>query len=160
TGAGPYPQTYFDSDDPQLKIEAEKKKRAFFERYRSMTTALAARLNMPFAGKYLLGGKLVGLNEYRGVADAVEVLEIDPRAVVLADAGGEINTADLVPTKVRTSPYQKAELDAAYRRIAPFKLDYERLVPVEETHQLPLKRLLAAAVRKAVARSECDVDYF
>jgi UDP-MurNAc hydroxylase len=36
TGAGPYPQTYFDLHDPQLKIEADKKKHAFFERYQTL----------------------------------------------------------------------------------------------------------------------------
>ena len=73
TGAGPWPQTYFDLDDPALPVEAERKKQAFFDRYRRLTSALAPRRPLPFAGQYLLGGRLAPLNPFRGVADAAEV---------------------------------------------------------------------------------------
>jgi UDP-MurNAc hydroxylase len=161
TGAGPYPQTYFDFDDPRLPAEADKKKQAFFERYKRLVQAMDARLHIPFAGQYLLGGRLARLNPVRGVADAVEVLAFDERAVVLGDDGGEISTADLRrPTRIRTEPYDPAALRARERQIAQEPMDYERLIDAREVGQLPLKRLLAAAARKAIERSECDEDYF
>lgn len=160
TGAGPYPQTYFDADDPALVREAEKKKQDFFKRYMRLTRAIDAKVNLPFAGKYILGGKLVGLNDHRGVADATEVLALDARAVVLADDGGEINTTDLRPSRVRTERYALADMRRREREIAGLAMDYERLMAAQETHQLPLKRLLAAAARRACRDSECDFDYF
>ncbi len=98
TGAGPYPQTYF-SDPIVLEEKARAKKKKFFARYCQMRDALEPRVTVPFAGKYLLGGRLSALNRYRGIADAVEVARFDSRAVVLADGGdASIDTETLVPT--------------------------------------------------------------
>ena len=160
TGAGPYPQTYFDFDDPKLLEEAEKKRLTFFDRYLRLSKAMNAKVNIPFAGKYLLGGKLAKLNTYRGVADAIEVLTIDPKALVLADDGGEINTLDLKPTEVRTQRYSLADIERRIDEISNYKMDYERLIDAQEIHQLPIKRLLVAAARRASEKSECEIDYF
>src|SRR5690606_34893683 len=84
TGAGPYPQTYFDISDALVAAAAEKKTR-FFARYEQLRDALGAQVNIPFAGTYVLGGRLHYLNPSRGVADPVEVAAFDPSAVVLAD---------------------------------------------------------------------------
>jgi len=160
TGAGPYPQTYFNLDDPQLPVEAEKKKQAFFERYRRLVSELQPKVTIPFAGKYILGGKLARLNSFRGVADATEVLAIDEKAVVLADNGGQIATGDLKLTQVRVEPYSQKDIEERQREIGKHKMDYERLIAESEVHQLPLKRLLMAATRKAGEQSECRQDYF
>jgi UDP-MurNAc hydroxylase len=92
TGAGPYPQTYFDTTDVLLQVEAANKKSSFFDRYKTTVNAIGAKVNIPFAGKYILGGKLADLNDLRGVADPIEVLDFDKRAVILADNGGEIDS--------------------------------------------------------------------
>jgi UDP-MurNAc hydroxylase len=160
TGAGPFPQTYYELDDPQLPALADQKRRSFFDRYRRLTGVMSAKVNIPFAGKYLLGGRLVPLNDYRGVADATEILAFDPNAVVLADNGGEVSTAGLRPTHVRTQRYEVADIRRRERELAGCRMDYERLINAEEIHQLPIKRLLAAAARRACKESECETDYF
>ncbi|MEB3214375.1 MAG: hypothetical protein VKL39_23700 [Leptolyngbyaceae bacterium] len=160
TGAGPYPQTYFDLNDPTIGIEAERKRNAFFERYKGLIATIQAKRNIPFAGKYVLGGKLVTLNSVRGVADPVEVLDFDPSAIVLDDNGGEINTLTLTPTATRTERYSKELLAKRLGEIKNAQMDYERLISESEIHQLPLKRLLFSAARNAIAKSECDHDYF
>jgi UDP-MurNAc hydroxylase len=160
TGAGPYPQTYFDASDPQLSIEADKKKAAIFERYKTLTSCMDAKVNVPFAGRYVLGGKLVSLNKFRGVADPVEVLALDGKAVVLSDNGGEICSATLVPTKHRTSKYPESLVAERLSEISTYKMDYERLIAESEVHQLPIKRLLLSAVRNALSKSECSEDYY
>ncbi|HZR57353.1 MAG TPA: MBL fold metallo-hydrolase [Terriglobales bacterium] len=160
TGAGPYPQTYFDTDDPQLLIEAEKKKQSFFERYTRLVSALNPKVTIPFAGQYLLGGKLAKLNSFRGVADATEVLTIDSKAIVLRDGGAKISTRDLRPSAVRVQPYSNEEIQRREQEISAHKFDYERLIAEKEIHQLPLKRLLASAAKKANEKSECREDYF
>jgi len=160
TGAGPYPQTYFDIDDVELIKEAEKKKFSFFERYRLLVNCIDAKVNIPFAGKYVLGGNLCHLNQYRGVADPVEVLSFDKNAIILADNGGEIDTASLVPTKVRYERYEIEDVLKRIKDVSGLKMDYERLISKEEIHQLPLKRLFIAAAIKAISKSECEEDYF
>jgi UDP-MurNAc hydroxylase len=160
SGAGPYPQTYFDLQDKQLKIEADKKKDLFFKRYQKVTSTLNADVNIPFAGKYILGGKLTNLNFYRGVPDQVEVMSFDPKAIVLKDNGGEINTNTLIPTQTRCKPYSKKEIDKKISRIKVKKMAYEKLMPIKSIHQLPIRRLLAQATKNAVLKSECEEDHF
>ncbi len=160
TGAGPYPQTYFDSSDNQLTVEANKKKVAFFERYKRAVKAIDAKVNIPFAGKYILGGKLSGMNDFRGVADAVEVLEFDKKAIVLGDNGGEINTSNLIPNSIRNNKYDEREKIARIEEIKTKLMNYERLIAAEEIGQLPLKHLLFSATRNAVSKSECVEDYY
>jgi len=160
TGAGPYPQTYYELDDAELIDQANKKKLAFFERYIGLVKTIQAKKNIPFAGKYVLGGKLSNLNAVRGVADPVEVLAIDANAIVLADNGGEIDTLNFQPSAIRTEPYSGELVNKRIDELKNVKMDYERLIPESEIHQLPLKRLLHAAARNAVAKSECDHDYY
>lgn len=160
TGAGPYPQTYFDLTDPNISIEAEKKRSTFFERYKGLIETIQAKRNIPFAGKYVLGGKLLPLNSVRGVADPVEVLDFDSSAIVLDDNGGEMNTLTLTPTVTRTERYSTELLDKRLDEIKNTQMDYERLISESEIHQLPLKRLLVSATRNAIVKSDCDHDYF
>jgi UDP-MurNAc hydroxylase len=160
TGAGPYPQTYFDTTDNNLYLEAEKKKKSFFERYKTLIQKMDAKVNIPFAGKYVLGGKLTHLNGVRGVADPVEVLEFDGNAIVLADNGGEINTSTLKPTGIRTKKYDEVDIQKCIDEIKNKKMDYERLISEQEISQLPLKRLLVSATRNAITKSECEEDYY
>ncbi|MBD2842460.1 MBL fold metallo-hydrolase [Erythrobacter rubeus] len=160
TGAGPFPQTYFDLDDPKLPEAANQKKEQFFERYLKLVDAVGAKKNVPFAGKYILGGRLAPLNEFRGVADPVEVLELDPNAVVLADNGGTLDTISFEPTAVRTEPYSREDITKRISEISTRSMDYERLINAEEIEQLPIRRLLALAAKRAFARSECNADYF
>jgi UDP-MurNAc hydroxylase len=160
TGAGPYPQTYFDIADPRLAEAAERKKTEFFERYRILTEGIGARTNIPFAGQYILGGKLVSLNGSRGVADAVEVLDFNSNAVVLADNGGSIDSLTCQPAFARTEKYSSASIASREEEIKGRLMDYERLISASEIDQLPLRRLLAAAVRNAHKKSECKTDYY
>ncbi|MGC1304292.1 MAG: MBL fold metallo-hydrolase [Caulobacteraceae bacterium] len=158
TGAGPYPQTYFDLDDPALPQAAARKRAAFFERYRTLTAELRPRRTMPFAGQYLLGGRLAHLNRWRGVADAAEVLAFDPDAVVLEE-GGSIDTQNLEAFAERRAPYPEAMVEARLAEIARHPMAYERLIAEAEVGQLPLKRLLGQALAKARARSQVEQDH-
>jgi UDP-MurNAc hydroxylase len=160
TGAGPYPQTYFELNDPILFAEAQKKKESFFKRYRKLTRSINATVNIPFAGKYLLGGKLAILNSVRGVADPVEVLDFDESAVVLADQGGSIETCSFVPNGIRTSCYDESDIDRRVKEISRVKMKYEQLIPENEISQLPIKRLVFTAYINALKKSEVETDYF
>jgi len=160
TGAGPYPQTYHD--DPEvLRRLAEQKKQEFFERYRQMRGALNPRVALPFAGKYVLGGRLAPLNEHRGVADAVEVLAFDPHAVVLDDGGdASIDTASLVPTRPRTRLYSQDAVRDFVHSIRNQPMVYETWMSEESVALLPMKRLARKAYTNALRASRCRRDHF
>jgi UDP-MurNAc hydroxylase len=160
TGAGPYPQTYFDINDPELKIQALRKKNEFFDRYRRLIEVMQAKINIPFAGKYILGGRLAHLNYFRGVADPLEVTSFDKRALILDDNGGEIDTKSLLPSKLRTVAYAEIDLKNRIDEIKYEKMAYEKFIPESQIENLPLKRLISIAARHARAKSECTSDYY
>ncbi len=160
TGAGPYPQTYFPENSKILKKEADKKKKEFFDRYKKITDIVNAKVNIPFAGKYLLGGKLSQLNEFRGVADATEILRLDKNAIILSDDGGTISTDSLRSDNVRKKPYSKKDLNKRMAEISQYPMSYERLFSESEINQLPIKRLLSIATEKAIQKSELNTDYY
>ncbi len=162
TGAGEYPHTY-SNDREYLEARALEKKERFFQQYRRYDKFFGARVNIPFAGKYVLGGHLQNLNDYRGVADATEVLAFDPKAVVLSDFGaGRIDTKDLRPTAERTTPYDRAERDAFLATTTHHLMDYEIQfggLP-QIAARTALRRLLPKAYKNAVRRSLCTSDYW
>lgn len=160
TGAGPYPQTYFDIDDPTLAARAEAKKAEFFDRYVETVGDLKAARNLPFAGQYLLGGSLVPLNPYRGVADACEILPMDPNAVVLMEACGSISSRDLMPKNPRHEPFSPVEIAAREEEIAKEKRAHEILFCEEKVGVLPLSRLLRKAHQNALRVGALDSPYF
>lgn len=160
TGAGPYPQTYYDIG-PELLAEAERKKQQFFVRYRQMRDALDAKVNLPFAGKYTLGGRLHYLNAYRGVSDPVEVTAFDPTAIVLADGGqASIDTATLQPTALRDRLYDADDYAARIRQIAYRPMAYEALWTAADPSNIPFARLLDKAYAQALAKSRCEEDHW
>lgn len=161
TGAGPYPQTYFDLNNKKdLLKEANLKKKSFFDRYKYITKIMNASVNIPFAGKYILGGKLCKLNEYRGVADPIEIKSFDNKAVILDDNAGEISTTNLKPTKIRNQRYCEKKRKKRFAQLKSKKMDYEKLFNKNEVRQLPLKRLLVSAVNNALKLSEVKKNYY
>ena len=112
---------------------------------------------MPFAGEYILGGKLSFLNDYRGVADAYEVKSIDDRAIVLSN-GGEIDLVNNAVKKERLSVYNAQELKKRISDVKDCLLDYEKeiFLPIDKINFM---RLLNAASMKAIKKSEIDEEY-
>lgn len=160
TGAGPYPQCYFDITDPQLIDEANIKKNIFIDRYLKNTAIFNAKVNIPFAGKYILGGKLATLNKYRGVSDPVEILQYDKNAIVLADNGGCINTETLTPSQMRLSLYDQSDIDKYIQMVKAHKLSYENFISEQFQCKIPLIYLIRRAFSNAIQKSEMDLDYY
>jgi UDP-MurNAc hydroxylase len=159
TGAGPYPQTYYDLEleKDALIIEGNKKKQAFFDRYRKYLECFPAEFNLPFAGEYLLGGHLAGLNYYRGIADAYEIKNIDSKAVVLSTGG----TVDLSTKRIkseRSGLYEDAYIKTRCEEISAYKMAYEIDILLE-LEQINFMRLLKVAATKASKKSEIKGDY-
>lgn len=125
-----------------------------------MVRGIDARVNLPFAGKYILGGRLSKLNYYRGVADAVEVLAIDEKAVILADMDGIIDTESFAPSAVRVEAYDPSDLDQRIKEVSGHKMLYEKLINDDQVYQLQIRRLLLSAYYRAIKKSELDIDYY
>ena len=74
-GAGPFPQCFELSDE--IKIEkAESKQKQFIDQGIKYIQAINPEYFMPFAGTYVLGGRLAELNAYRGVPEIADALNV------------------------------------------------------------------------------------
>jgi len=160
TGAGPYPQTYYDLDDPILLIEAEDKKNKFIQRYKYAVSELKPRNTLPFAGKYILGGSLSNMNGFRGISDPLDIAAIDEKAIVLSDGGGHLDTENMESAQCRHDYYDLIELNKRVNEVKRLPMKYEKLVPIEEIHQIPFKKLIRQAYDRAVKKTECLDDYY
>lgn len=160
-GAGPYPQTYYKDVDILARL-AEEKKQKFFGRYKEMDRALGAKINIPFAGQYVLGGKLAHLNEFRGVPDAIEVTEFDNKAIVLGECE-ELEIDNHSPASLmescRFEPYDG--LQDHVDTIKQYYFDYENEILPAILKKVPFERLLRKAYERAMKANEYKgSDYY
>jgi len=159
TGAGPYPQTYLDTkeDKKMLISEANIKKVNFFERYKKYCNVFESSFHLPFAGEYILGGKLHYLNNYRGVSDAFEVKNFYEKAIVLLN-GGYIDLLTNQVVKQRNSLYSKQDIDKRLDSIKDNLYDYEKEITIPFS-KINFMRLLNQAFLKACMKSELEDEY-
>ena len=160
TGAGPFPQTYFDLNREKdiLLEKADIKKKQFFERYLKYTKSFPSTRHLPFAGEYILGGKLVELNQYRGVSDSFEITEFDNKALVF-NAGGYINLENNNIVNIRIEKYPQDDLNKKLEEIKFEKLDYE--IDFNLTFdKINFLRLLKKASSNALRKSELQEQYY
>ena len=160
TGAGPFPQTYFDlNTERDLLVEkANIKKKQFFERYLKYTNSFPSTHHLPFAGEYILGGKLVELNQYRGIADSFEVTKFDNKALVF-NAGGYINLINNNVVNIRSEKHSQDDLKKKLEEIKVKKLDYEIDFNLN-FDKINFLRLLNKASSNALRKSELQEQYY
>lgn len=159
TGAGPYPQTYFELDDPELLVAAKSKKDQFIEQYLKIAEMIPSKVRIPFAGQYLLGGKLAHLNSYRGVIDSFEIGQIDGSAVILNDYEGSIDTTTFEATGTKQCPTSVEKIEQRLLEIQKNPMVYEA-IPEWMISNKVLVNLMSSALVRAIRKSECNQDYF
>ena len=157
TGAGPYPQTFYSPIIEQdiLIKKATEKKNNFFERYKKAIQEIPSAKRLPFAGKYLLSGELSILNQFRGVADALEVKEFDDDAIVLDDSGNSFFDLEEMNSSNERSEFYRYPINQFNNR------DYLwRTILNFNPSKVLLKRLLFQSIKRAHLKSECDENFF
>jgi UDP-MurNAc hydroxylase len=159
TGAGPYPQTYFELDNPELLVAAKLKKDQFIEQYLKIAEVVPAKVRIPFAGQYLLGGNLSHLNSYRGASDSYEIGQIDNSAVILNDYEGSIDTVSFTATGTKKCLTNAEEIDQRLKEITKQPMVYEAIPEWMISNKI-LVSLLSSALIRASRKSECNQDYF
>ena len=143
-GAGPWPQTYYETANKEGNRAAEKHEKLWLDRWLAWNKSLDPATSIPFAGKYWLGGKLINLNPYRGVPDAVVA-----GGTVLEDGGhAVIDTQTLLPSEERLEPYGWKEVrKSLVERRALFA--YER---IEVPQEFSFEKALSEAARNITKR--------
>lgn len=99
-GAGPYPQCFPQYSSEDKKCRARDLARTFVSRLAAAANAVGARYVFPYAGQYVLGGRLTGLNDYRAVLPLDDVITelnqstaampvtLEPMGILDLDRGG------------------------------------------------------------------------
>jgi len=164
TGAGSYPQSWVYPDH-FLQIAASHKQLGFLGTYETKRYLLQAKVNMPFAGQYLLGGRLADRNWARGAADAVDVLAFDPSAIVLQPrCWYDITTGEAAGMQV--GPDAGEIVSALRTERLPSYVEHAELISknpmaydFDDEPELELREWRAAA-KRASSREEIEMDFW
>ena len=129
-GAGPFPQCFVFPADSAKKAAAQRKQAQFLEVAADYINKIKPRYFMPFAGTYVLGGRLAGLNSNRGVPQIGWALEQIRQKIEVGSEGILLNSGEFfdVSTGVASAPYRvpdTANYDAFLERISGLPYDYD-----------------------------------
>jgi UDP-MurNAc hydroxylase len=162
-GAGPYPQCFAFPDDAVKVSAANRKRDQFIRQAVEYINYINPVAYMPFAGTYVLGGRLASLNEMRGVpslSEAIKQIEagLDQKGRgFLLNAGG---IYDLVTGSI-DAPYREQDVEARRAYItattaAPY--DYDNDPEVDDELLLQLARLAHLRFQKKAAEINFVTD--
>lgn len=152
-GAGPYPQC-FEMPEKEKKDAAENKKKDFYKETENYLKLFKPKFFMPFAGRYTLTGKLVDLNDKRGVPELEEAYDYFEKNNLTKELGTKCiilnpnQTFDL-ETETASAPYIPINIIEKRKYIeenlAKKKFDYEY-------EEIPDKQVITELIPKAYDR--------
>ena len=131
-GAGPFPQCFMDISSQEKIAKGRMLAEGFLKRLASAGTAVGARFIMPFAGQYVLGGRLAPLNAYRSVVSLTEALDWVERATNATPiALAPFSSFDLSTGIVEQEWEEPSshEIDEYISRISQHSFPYEKATP-------------------------------
>tara|TARA_X000000950_G_C13852380_1_gene635077 strand:+ start:170 stop:1528 length:1359 start_codon:yes stop_codon:yes gene_type:complete len=134
-GAGPYPQCFDNLKTIEKKKEAILKKNNFLRKAINFIELVTPRFYLPFAGRYVLGGKLSSLNNLKGVPELTEAYEFIEKHFAKKD-GNKVDPLKLNPGSSynfenntyssKFMPTDKKHLNIYLKKISKKKLLYEK----------------------------------
>jgi UDP-MurNAc hydroxylase len=128
-GAGPFPQCFADMTEDEKVAKGRMLAEGFLHRLSAAAKMVKARYVMPFAGQYVLGGRLSTLNKYRSVVPLTEALEwvatkTDSTPIAMAPFSSfDVSTG--VVERVWEEPSAE-DIDQYMARIAEHSFPYEK----------------------------------
>jgi UDP-MurNAc hydroxylase len=135
-GAGPFPQCFADLSDKDKDAKGRMLAEGFLHRLTAAAKAVTARYVMPFAGQYVLGGRLAQLNRFRSVVPLSEALDwvarnTDATPIAMAPFSSFDVTTGVVEKAWEEPPADGVE--AYISRISGHLFPYEK-TPVKWPH--------------------------
>jgi len=130
-GAGPFPQC-FNLNATELELAAINKQTSFIRQSVDFVDLVKPSYYMPFAGTYVLGGKLATANNYRGVPDIFDAKEAIDKMITSGSKGVLLNAYehfDLCSAKFSKEFSRTIQLDREdyIKKYLTYKtFDYER----------------------------------
>jgi len=159
-GASGFPHMHMPVSNTLIDI-CNKRRHEFINIYAHLVNFLQPVFSMPFAGKYLLGGKNHSLNPYRGWVDVPEYIPMLPNIVSPADGGASV--FDLTAGKLnlaRDRPYSREDLETAARALAEKKFSFETEDESQIIGDTDWESLARLCYTKSVLKSKYPTDYY
>lgn len=156
-GAGPYPQC-FNFDENKKLTEANKKKLQFLNQGVSYIRELKPNFVLPFAGTYVLGGKLSKLQNYRGVPEIEEAADYFTQNtdanVILLNSYEFFDLRSQSPSKIY-NPTNMVDKENYIKNVLSKRLlDYEKDDLSEDEYWERNEREIVELIKKAFERFE------
>ena len=159
TPAGPYPHTYYWNDD-SLAAKSDEHRRRYLDFYTKKTNQINCTINIPFAGQYILGAGLEKYNKFRGICDAVDVYNIDSKALVLQDYGhGSLDLDTFSVQGKRLNQYSEVTYADRLNDISGRPLTYKTFSVQDFSSQFVLRKLIRHAFSNALRMMSSGLDY-
>jgi len=160
SGASSYPHCYIMSNE-EKQVEAIKKKNFRLQGAENYIKLFKPRYFMPFAGRYVLAGRLYLLNSFRGEPELEEGFDILSSKVEIEDSQGILlnpySSFDLSTGK-SSDKYRRVDMNEKLQYIknnlSKYKFDYEKEV-VPECEEL-IELLPASYARFEDHRKDLD----
>ena len=153
-GAGPYPQCFKFNNIEMQKKAAQEKKLQFLSKAIKYINLVKPRAYIPFAGTYILGSRLAGLSELRGVPSVEEALEFCYKHVSNNSKGFNLKQLDVIKVKnlkIKKSTYNyKKTFDEYLSYISQKKFSYD----LDNWDEKTLPDLIAQAYRRFSSKAE------
>lgn len=122
--AGPYPHTYFDCG-PELRTIADNFKGFYVDRFKRNIEAFKPVFALPFAGSFVLGGKLAKLNDFMAKVDPYSLSLLDTCIVPLDEPGGFVDLVSRTISGKLSGPRDKEKYRERVEFVADKLLNYE-----------------------------------
>ena len=103
TPASSYPQCY-PFNENQMKNHIKIIQDIYYNKFEKIRQKLSAKISIPFAGQFCIGGPNYKLNKDLGILDAVEIARRSENTMVL-DELGSIDKLSLKASKERLKKY-------------------------------------------------------
>ena len=161
SGANSFPHTFFNSTSEKklLRKWSDWKINLNKDRYKNWCKIFKSKYHLPYAGKYVIGGKNINFNHYYGVMDPINIKKFDNKAVILGDYGGEINLNTGRVSKERTKKYDQKKIKTYLKKIQKFKYNYEKEINIPYG-SINFRKLFNLGYLKAMNFSTLKSDYF
>ncbi len=164
--ASPYPQCFDNLKIDEKKIEGKKVAKNCLNKALTFIESLKPKFFIPFAGTYVLAGKLSYLNELRNVPtidQAYDYLEDSQKfsKPIRINPGSSFNLNTKMVSK-KFEKFDKEKLKNFIFKISNTKLDYEKdpIPTFEEIYELYKKAFQKFLEKKKMNNVKLDTDIF
>lgn len=161
-GAGPFPQCFTDLDEVQKQNSSQALAKVFLRRLAAAATSTNAKYVMPFAGQYVLAGRLSGLNKWRSIVsltEAVEWLKENSDSVPVAIQ--PFTAMDIESGKIESAWVEPPaeEIERYIQEISSVRFPYEKKSSNWENPGDDLRDALENVARELRRRAEAGLQY-